>query len=623
MARVSLPREAIALADGLVYFWPQGRAMFPGYIYFTQTPSLCYDSFRDDFGPLNLAKTYRFVTLLFAFLKRVESTGDPLVFLAPGDLRQRSNAAAVICISIVILCGMQPEEVCAPLEQLLPPLLPFRDASAGKCVYDLHVKDVVAGVYQAMLNGFVNFKTFNLKDYELHKRMDLGDFNWIVDGKFISMSSPYDETYGWPSWTRFCVEDYISYFKAHNVTAVVRLNEPMYNRPKFTSQGFKHYEMCFRDGTNPPDHILQRFLKACEEAKGAIAVHCTAGLGRTGTMVACYIMKHYHLTAAETIAWLRVARPGSVIGRQQRFVEDHQEDMWKAGADIGVRRKSEQDRPQWARDMIVAPRGSAVAAAFELRSQFPLAPVSEGSARKQDEGNQGESELINSSHTCCDTSTNTNVSTTSNASTNTNVNVINTSLKREDSAEESDTGLSMEEAAARVSTSANVTPPRRDERLTLKQADCEVQHVSVVQDAALHIRSSNQQPHQQQEQDDAMRATAIVGLPSMTVKMDDAPTALNQGRLGCAVSDKGQPEGFHADNPSVTAQTNRLARNTTSEKQGIEHKAAEVEDEHNHLAQGDDLIMRKAKTQWQRKHSNQCRACKEQGSTAMQCSCRT
>jgi len=45
-----------------------------------------------------------------------------------------------------------------------------------------------------------------------------------------------------------------------------------------------------------------------------------AGLGRTGTLIACFIMKHYKFTAAEAIAWIRICRPGSVIGPQQEFL---------------------------------------------------------------------------------------------------------------------------------------------------------------------------------------------------------------------------------------------------------------------------------------------------------------
>lgn len=48
-----------------------------------------------------------------------------------------------------------------------------------------------------------------------------------------------------------------------------------------------------------------------------------AGLGRTGTLIGCYMMKHYNLTAAETIAWIRICRPGSIIGPQQNFVEEY------------------------------------------------------------------------------------------------------------------------------------------------------------------------------------------------------------------------------------------------------------------------------------------------------------
>jgi len=46
----------------------------------------------------------------------------------------------------------------------------------------------------------------------------------------------------------------------------------------------------------------------------------TAGLGRTGTLIACYMMKHYRFSAAEAIAWIRICRPGSIIGPQQEFL---------------------------------------------------------------------------------------------------------------------------------------------------------------------------------------------------------------------------------------------------------------------------------------------------------------
>lgn len=42
-------------------------------------------------------------------------------------------------------------------------------------------------------------------------------------------------------------------------------------------------------------------------------------------------MKHYRMTAAEAIAWIRINRPGSVIGPQQHFLLDKQADLWTEG----------------------------------------------------------------------------------------------------------------------------------------------------------------------------------------------------------------------------------------------------------------------------------------------------
>ena len=55
--------------------------------------------------------------------------------------------------------------------------------------------------------------------------------------------------------------DYVQYFKAKNVTCVVRLNKPHYDRNVFVAAGIKHVDMYYPDGSIPPEETLQKFLR--------------------------------------------------------------------------------------------------------------------------------------------------------------------------------------------------------------------------------------------------------------------------------------------------------------------------------------------------------------------------
>lgn len=130
--------------------------------------------------------------------------------------------------------------------------------------------------------------------YFYYEKLEHGDLNWIIPGKFVAMSSPLSvqpegakiklftpgkiSQLNWP-----IPEDYLPIFKNWGITTVIRLSKKEYQKNKFVQAGIRHYDLFFEDGTPPSDAILKRFLDIVESEEGVIAVHCKAGLGRTGS----------------------------------------------------------------------------------------------------------------------------------------------------------------------------------------------------------------------------------------------------------------------------------------------------------------------------------------------------
>jgi cell division cycle 14 len=226
----------------------------------------------------------------------------------------------------VVDLGYTAEEAWAPFKRIQDlPILTFRDATYCPQDYDLEIIHCLMGIRKAVHIGWFDPSTFDQNEYEVLDDPGNADMHFLSPD-FAAFKGPSArKTKLMPGVYTMTPKHYSSIFRHKGVKNVVRLNEPTsYDKAEFEKYGINHYDLYFDDCTVPPNAIVIKFLKIAESAiikrREKVAVHCKAGLGRTGTLIAIYWMKHYGFTAHECIGWLRIVRPGSVIGPQQQYL---------------------------------------------------------------------------------------------------------------------------------------------------------------------------------------------------------------------------------------------------------------------------------------------------------------
>ncbi|MHA1167996.1 MAG: phosphatase domain-containing protein [Candidatus Hodarchaeales archaeon] len=87
-----------------------------------------------------------------------------------------------------------------------------------------------------------------------------------------------------------------------------------------SSTGMNHLVIEIPDFSIPDEYQTSEFLEFMNNSPDLpVAIHCFAGIGRTGTLIALYLIRSRNMGAKEAIRYVRSKRPGAIESRKQEI----------------------------------------------------------------------------------------------------------------------------------------------------------------------------------------------------------------------------------------------------------------------------------------------------------------
>jgi atypical dual specificity phosphatase len=152
----------------------------------------------------------------------------------------------------------------------------------------------------------------------------LSSFYWVLKNEIAGMALP-TAAYSHPAVLNAeaarneAIEEEINQLRHLRIGGLVTLTEnPLYSAP-FEKAGIAYLHIPIPDMTAPSLEQIQHFVSFSQktvESKKAVVAHCLGGSGRTGTMLACYLVSKGR-TPNQAIEEVRRARPFAIETMQQ------------------------------------------------------------------------------------------------------------------------------------------------------------------------------------------------------------------------------------------------------------------------------------------------------------------
>ncbi len=123
----------------------------------------------------------------------------------------------------------------------------------------------------------------------------------------------------------------LAFLRSEGIRAILSLSETPLEEDLVRERGFSYFHIPINDFTAPTIEQVEQCVEFVERMltveKKPVVIHCGAGCGRTGTMLACYFTKKGK-TAEQAITEVRSMRPCSIeTDGQKALVYQYEEHL--------------------------------------------------------------------------------------------------------------------------------------------------------------------------------------------------------------------------------------------------------------------------------------------------------